>query len=254
MREIAALVLRMARENPSWGYDRIVGALANVGHHVAPNTVKGILRAHGMDPAPERRQQTTWRQFLRTQWSSIAAADFFTTEVWTARGLVTWYTLFVIDLSTRAVVIVGSTPFPGEDFMKQVARNLTDCVDGFLAGKRFLILDRDRKFSEAFRDILNSAGVQVIRCPVRAPNANAFAERFVRSIKSECLDRVIFFGGGALRDALTNYQVHYNTERNHQGIGNRLIQSRPAITSLDVPVARTRRLGGLLNFYARGTD
>jgi transposase InsO family protein len=251
MQRIVKLALRMARENPLWGYDRIVGALANLGHHVAPTTVRKILKRHGIDPAPERRTKTPWRQFLRTQFSSIAAADFFTTEVWTATGLVTWYTFFVINLATRAVEIVGSTPHPGEEFMRQVARNLTDCVDGFLARKRFLILDRDAKFSDAFRGILKSAGVRVIFCPPRAPNCNAFAERFVRSIKSECLDRMIFFGGGSLRNALTEYAAHYNRERNHQGIGNCLVQPRPIITSVDVPVTRTRRLGGLLSFYER---
>jgi hypothetical protein len=167
MRRIAALVLRMARENPAWGHDRIVGALAHLGHHVAPTTVRNILESHGIDPVPERRTKTSWRQFLRAQFSSIAAADFFTTEVWTAWGLVTWYTFFVIDLATRAIEVVGSTPSPGEDFMKQVARNLTDVVDGVLATKRFLILDRDRKFSDAFRSLLESAGVRVIFCPPR---------------------------------------------------------------------------------------
>lgn len=135
--------------------------------------------------------------------------------------------------------------------MKQVARNLTDCVDGFLARKRFLILDRDGKFSTAFRDILKSAGVRTILCPPCAPNCNAFAERFVRSFKFECLDRMILFGAGSLRHALSEYTAHYNTERTHQGIGNRLLRPRPMITSVEVPVQRTQRLGGLLSFYAR---
>jgi len=251
MRKIGALVLRMARENPLWGYDRIVGALANLGHYVAPTTVRNILKSHGIDPAPKRRTKTSWRQFLRAQWSSIAAADFFTTEVWTTRGFVTWYTFFVIDLATRAVEIVGSTPSPGEDFMKQVARNLTDTVDGFLREKKFLILDRDAKFSDVFRGLLDSAGVRVIFCPPRAPNCNAIAERFVRSIKSECLDRMIFFGGGSLRRALAEYAMHYNRERNHQGIGNRLIEQGPRKSGRVGEVVRRPRLGGLLNYYER---
>ncbi len=251
MQRIAELAVRMARENLTWGYDRIVGALAHLGHHVAPTTIRNILKKHGIDPVPSRRLRTSWRQFLRAQFSTIAAADFFTTEVWTMRGLVTWYSFFVIDLATRAVEIVGSTPFPGDDFMKQVARNLTDCVAGFLVKKRFLILDRDKKFSEAFRDVLKSAGVRAILCPPRAPNCNAYAERVVRSIKSECLDRMIFFGAGSLRHALVEYVAHYNSERTHQGIGNRLIRPRPTIISSSVPVQRTQRLGGLLSFYAR---
>jgi len=140
MREITELTLRMARANPAWGYDRMQGALANLGHKVCANTIKKILRSHGIDPAPERKRKTSWRWFLRTHASVIAAADFFTTEVWTTRGLVTYYTCFVIDLATRAVEILGSTPHPGEEFMKQIARNLTDCVDGSLRTKRFLIV------------------------------------------------------------------------------------------------------------------
>jgi len=250
MRTIADLVVRMARDHPTWGCERIVGGLAHLGHRVAPNTVKRILHAHGIDPSPQRRRRTSWRRFLRAQFSSTAA-DFFTTEVWSARGLVTWYTFFVIDLATRAVEIVGSTPSPDEDFMKQVARNLTDTVDGFLREKKFLILDRDAKFSDVFRGLLDSAGVRVIFCPPRAPNCNAIAERFVRSIKSECLDRMIFFGGGSLRRALAEYAMHYNRERNHQGIGNRLIEQGPRKSGRVGEVVRRPRLGGLLNYYER---
>jgi transposase InsO family protein len=240
----------MARENLTWGYDRIVGALAHVGHHVAPTTVRNILKKHGIDPAPERRHKASWRQFLRAHWHSIVAADFFTTEVWTARGLVTWYTLFTIDLATRAVEIVGSAPHPGEDFMKEVACNMTDCVDGFLREKNFLILDRDTTFSEAFRSILEGAGVEVVLCPPCAPNCNAYAERFVRSIKSDCLDRMIFFGSGSLRRALFEYCAYFNRERTHR-VGNRLIHLRPKTTSANAQVARHQRLGGLLSFYER---
>ncbi|MSR47410.1 MAG: transposase [Planctomycetes bacterium] len=196
MQLIAELAVRFARENPSWGYDRIQGALKNLGHVVAPNTIKMILKRWGIDPAPERAKRTSWRQFLRTLAASIAAGDFFPTEVWSACGLVTWYTFFVIDLATRTVTIVGSTPNPDDDFMKQVARNLTDCVDGFLRKKRFLILDRDGRFSDAFRGVLKDHGIEMVLCPARAPNCNAFAERFVRSIKCECLSRMIFIGSG----------------------------------------------------------
>lgn len=250
MRTIVEVTLRMARDNPTWGYDRIVGALAHVGHRVAPNTVKKILKSNGIDPAPARRLKTSWRKFLKAQWSSIAAADFLTTEVWSASGLVTYYTLFVIDLATRTIEIVGSTPWPDEEFMKQVARNLTDCVDGYLRKHRFLIIDRDAKFSGAFRDLLLSAGVTSIRCPPRSPNCNAFAERFVRSIKSECLDRMIFFGAKSLRHALTEYAVHYNRERPHQGLGNVLISPEDPPSSVGC-IERRARLGGLLNHYRR---
>ena len=251
MRRIAELVVRMARENLNWGYDRIQGALKNIGHVVAPNTIKKILKRHGIDPAPDRAKRTTWRQFLRTHAESIAAGDFFSTEVWTARGLVTYYTFFVIDLATRAVTIVASTPNPDDDFMKQVARNLTDCIDGFLRKKRFLILDRDGKFSEAFHGVLEDHGIRMVFCPPRAPNCNACAERFVRSIKSECLSRMIFIGSGSLRHTLAEYVAHYNAERNHQGIGNVLIEPINEVGSASGRVVRDSRLGGLLSYYHR---
>ena len=197
--EITDLVLRMARENVSWGYDRIQGALANLGHIIAPNTVKNILKRHGIEPAPEREKRTSWTTFLKAHWDVMAATDFFTVEVWTPRGLVTYYVLFIIHLSTRSVHIAGVTTAPNGAFMKQVARNLTDVSDGFLLNSRYLIMDRDTKYTEEFRDNLDREGVKPVRCPVRAPNCNAFAERFVRSIKEECLDRLILFGEASLR-------------------------------------------------------
>jgi putative transposase len=222
--EITDLVLRMARENTSWGYDRIQGALANLGHIVAPNTVKNILRRHGIEPVPEREKRISWRTFLKAHWDVMAATDFFTVEVWTPRGLVTYYVLFVMQLKTRSVHIAGVTTAPNGAYMKQVARNLTDVSEGFLSNSRYLIMDRDTKYTEDFRDSLDREGVKPVRCPVRAPNCNAFAERFVRSIKEECLDRMILFGEASLRRSLRAYLAHYHAERNHQGVGNRLLQ------------------------------
>jgi hypothetical protein len=203
--EINDLVLRMARENVSWGYNRIQGALANIGHVIAPNTVKNILKRHGIEPAPEREKRTSWKGFLKAHWEVMAATDFFTIEVWSPRGLATYYVLFAIHLSTRYVHIVGVTTAPNGAFLKQVARNLTDVDDGFLLSKAFLIMDRDTKYTVDFRDSLDREGVKPVRCPVRAPNCNAFAERFVRSIKEECLDRMILFGEASLRRALREY-------------------------------------------------
>ena len=157
----------------------------------------------------------------------------------------------MIDLATRAVTIVGSTPNPDDDFMKQVARNLTDCVDGFLRKKRFLILDRDGKFREAFRCVLADHGIRMVLCPARAPNCNAFAERFVRSIKSECLARMIFIGPGSLRHALASHAAHYLAERPHQGIGNVLIEPAKAVEGATGRVVNRRRLGGLLSYFHR---
>ena len=170
MQEIAQLIVRMATENPSWGYCRIQGALKNLDHRVAASTIAKVLREHGIPPAPER--PSSWRTFLKAHWGELAAADFFTTEVWTPKGLVTYYSLFVIELHSRRVRIVGSTPAPDDGFMMQAARGLTDGVDGFLLGHRFFICDRDRKFTARFRGHLEAAGVRVIRTPYRAPNCN----------------------------------------------------------------------------------
>ncbi len=246
MKAIKALIVRMAIENPSWGYCRIQGELQDVGHRVASSTIANVLKVNGIKPAPDR--PSSWRTFLRSHWGEVAATDFFTTEVWTPRGLVTFYTLFVIDLKTRRVHIAGSTPKPDADFVAQVARNLTDVIDGFLLGHRFLICDRDTKFTTQFKRILGDAGVDVILTPKRAPNCNAFAERFVLSIKSECLDRMIFFGERRLRDAIGEYLEHYHEERAHQGLGNQHIGQR---RMGDGPARCRERLGGLLKCYRR---
>jgi hypothetical protein len=160
MREISSLILRMATENPAWGYTRIQGALKNLGHEVARSTVAKVLRATGLSPAPDR--PSSWRTFLRAHWGAVAGADFFTSEVWTPRGLVTYYTLFVIDLRSRRVHVAGSTPNPDAAFMTQAARRLTDAVDGVLAGHRVLICDRDRKLTDGFRRIVQGAGVLIV--------------------------------------------------------------------------------------------
>jgi transposase InsO family protein len=244
--EIRRLVVRMAEDNPTWGYTRIQGALQNVGHRVGRSTIARTLKAAGVPPVPER--PTSWQTFLRAHWGSIAGADFFTTEVWTWRGLVTVYTLFVIDLASRRVQIVGSTPHPDERFMQQVVRLLTLAEDGVLAHHRVLICDRDSKWSEPVRARLREAGIRVVLTPYRAPNANAHAERVVRSIKEECLDRIIPLGERHLRHAVHEFVQHYYRERNHQGLGNALIDGVPLRGG--GPIRCRSRLGGLLNYYA----
>lgn len=164
--EIRHLVVRMATDNPSWGYTRIQGALKNVGHRVARSTVASILKEQGIPPSRER--PTTWRTFLRAHWPAVVAADFFTTEVWTARGLVTYYTLFVIELQSRRVHLLGSTLHPDEAFMIQTMRQLTDAVDQVLQRDRLLICDRDRKWSPRVERVLAAAGVRMIRTPLCA--------------------------------------------------------------------------------------
>jgi transposase InsO family protein len=147
--------------------------------------------------------------------------------------------------------IVGVTPAPNGAFMKQVARNLTDVDDGFVLGKAFLIMDRDTKYTDAFRDHLVREGVKPVRCPVRAPNCNAFAERFVRSVREECLDRMILFGEASLRHALREYGAHYHSERNHLGVGNQLLQPVAMANSTAPTIQCREHLGGMLNYYYR---
>jgi len=170
--------------------------------------------------------------------------------VWTPRGLKTFHTLFVLGIATRRVHVAGTTRSPNEGFMAQVARNLTDVADGFLLGHRKLIVDRDTEFTRGFQALLASAGVETIFTPPRSPNCNAYAERFVRSVKEECLGRMIFFGEASLRRALREYVEHFNHERPHQGIGNRVVDraARPRSTSLRL-AAGHGRLGGLLRHY-----
>ena len=249
--EIRQLVVRMATENRDWGYTRIQGALTNLGHAVGRGTIAAILRQHGIDPAPERQKRTTWREFLKAHWDVLAAADFFSVEVWTATGLTRYIVLFVIDLATRRVQIAGIASQPDSAWVVQCGRQLTDSVDGFLVGKRFLLHDRDPLFTHAFRETLAATRIETVRLPPHSPNLNAFAERFVRSIKESCLNRLILFGEGSLRRAVREFEAHYHHERNHQGLGNLLIfPTGPRMISSDHVVCR-ERLGGLLKYYHR---
>jgi transposase InsO family protein len=250
MKTIVDLILRMAQENPSWGYTRIRGALANLGHQAGRGTIANILREHGIEPAPERDRHTRWSTFLKAHWECLTATDFLSVEVYTIKGLVTYYILFFIDIASRSVHIAGITPHPDNRWMTQIARNVTDAEDGILRGKRYLILDRDTKYTDEFRNVLVREGIHLIRFPPRSPNLNAFAERFVRSIKSECLNRMIFFGHASLQHAISHFMAHYPTERNHQGLANRLVQPSPIIEQSH-PMQRRQRRGGMLNYYHR---
>ena len=248
---IVDLILRFAKENPTWGYDRIQGALANVGYHISDTTVGNILKAHGIEPAPDRKRQTTWKTFLKAHWDVLAAIDFTTVEVWTKGGLVTFYLLFVMELKTRRVHFAGCTPHPNEAWMQQIARNLTDPFDGFLLGKRYVLMDRDGKFCPTFRNLLKDEDAKPLLLPPRSPDLNAYIERFMRSLKSESLSRMIFFGEKSLRRAVDAYLRHYHAERNHQGVGNKLIESGEEVGSVAGKIACRQRLGGLLRYYYR---
>jgi transposase InsO family protein len=242
---------RMATENRDWGYTRIRGALANLGHRVARGTIANILKQHGIEPAPARLKKTTWQEFLQTHWEVLAAADFFTVEVWTRSGLVRVLVLFVIELSTRRVEIAGISPQPDGAWMTQTARNLTDAGDGFLVGKKYLIHDRDPLFTREFQETLGAAGVRNVRLPARSPNLNAYAERFVRSIKESCLDRMILFGERSLRRAVQEFVAHCHFQRNHQGFDNQLIFPDKSDAKASAPIECRQRLGGMLKYYHR---
>ena len=242
MEQIRSLVVRMATENRDGGYTRIRGALDNLGHRVGRGTIANILKQHGIEPAPERLNKTTWREFLQAHWEVLAATDFFTVEVWTRSGLVRVAVLFVIELSTRRVEIAGMTTAPAGVWMTQIARNLTDDADGFLIGKKYLIHDRDPLFTQEFGETLAAAGVSVVRLPARSPNLNAYAERFVRSIKESCLDRMILFGERSLRRASGEFLAYYHRERNHQGLGNQLIFPEKLAAKPCAPVECRQRL------------
>jgi transposase InsO family protein len=250
-KEVVDLVLRFARENPSWGYDRIQGSLANLGHDVSDQTIGNILKEYGIEPAPDRQRQTSWKTFIKAHWDVLAAIDFTTVEVWTKGGLVTYYLLFVMEVATRRVHFAACTPTLGDEFMKQIARNLTDPFDGFLHGKKYVLMDRDSHFSSAFRTILSDADVEPVRLPAKSPNLNAHLERFHLSIKSECLSRLIFFGEKSLRQAVSAYLDHYHGARNHQGLGNKLIEPGEEVGQSDGEIECRERLGGMLNYYYR---
>ena len=249
--EMANLVVRLARENRSWGYRRIQGALSHLGHKLAPSTIAVILRRHGIEPAPERSRTTTWKEFLRQHWELIVAADFFTVEVWTRKGLQRFFIWFFIDLQTRKVEIAGIAANANGLWMSQVGRNITDAVEGILKGKRYLIHDRDPLFTAEFQAIVGSVGVNCVKLPPQSPNLNAYAERFVRTIKESCLDRLILFGEDSLRTALREFVAHYLRERHHQGLGNRLVIPEATPANSARPIQRRQRLGGMLNYYYR---
>jgi len=251
-KEIEDWVVKLATENRSWGYDRIAGVLAELGYDISDQTVGNILKRRGLPPAPERKKTTTWKEFIRSHLDVLWATDFFSTEVWTLGGLVTFYVLFFIKLDTREVHIAGVTANPNEQWMMQVARNLTMDEWGILKPGQYLIHDRDKKFCPAYNQLLDHAGVKRLPLPPRSPNLNAIAERWVRSVKSEALSQFILFGERSLRHVLSEYLTHYHAERCHQGLGNVIpFPSRPAANDHEGPIECRERLGGMLKFYAR---
>ena len=246
---IRDLVVRLAKENTGWGYTKLRDVMFTLGHKIGRTTVRRILAEDGIEPAPERRKHMPWATFLKAHWGAIAAMDFFKVEVVTQIGPVRYSDLVVMDLKTRHVEVAGIVREAYEKWMLQVLRNLTDALDGFLSGKTHLIMDLDPIFTAEFRVMLRRAGATPVRLARRSPNLNAFIERFIRSIKEECLDRMIIFGEAHLRRPITEYVARYNRERNHQGIANELIDPEPSSNAGEV-VCR-ERLGSMLRFYHR---
>jgi transposase InsO family protein len=244
--EFRQLILRMGRENPRWGCIRIKGELAKLGVRVSATRIRTLLRANGLGPAP-RRFDPTWSEFLRAQAKGILALDFFTTEtVW----LRTIYVLFAIELGSRRVHVAGVTRNPDSAWVTQQARNLV--VECRLEGIRFMIRDRDSKFSGPFDEVFRSEGVRIIRTPIRTPKANAFAERWVRTIRTECLDWTLVFGWRHLERVLRAYASHYNEARPHRGLELKTPNPTPDSLAGSADGARARRrdvLGGLIHEY-----
>lgn len=229
------------------GYTTLRNALANLGVTIGRTTIKRILEDHGIVPAPERKKRPSWKTFLAAHWDGLAAEDFFSAEVLSLAGIVRYSVFFVMELKTRRVHIAGISSQPSEQWMMQVARNLIDGVDGFLLGKTHIVLDRD----PAFRKMLKDSGVEPVRLPARSPNLNAYAERFVLSIKSGCLDRMIPLGEAHLRKAVAQYILHYHNERPHQGLDHRIIEPDETAGRTAGAITCRERLGGMLRYYHR---
>lgn len=252
MAVIRELCVKFAEENQGWGYGRIQGALSNVGYDISMTTVGNILRAKGIIPSPERAKRSNWKTFVRSHLDVMSVADFFCVEVWTLRGLVRYQVFFVMHLAKRQVEIVHLGCQVNGAVMEQVARNLTDCVDGFLRNQRFLVLDHDPLYTQAFQKILEDSGVEIIRTQVGCPQQNAYAESFVSAIRRECLDHMIFFGEKPLQRAIEQYIEHFHRERNHQGLDNLIpFPTRPLDQSESALIVKSERLGGLLKYYQR---
>jgi putative transposase len=252
--DIQMLVLRLAGENPGWGYTKIRDALRGLKIEIARTTVANILTEAGIEPAPERKRKRTWKQFLRSHWETLYACDFFAVETLGVFGTVRYMVFFVIELQSRAVYIGGIRIDPDGAWMMQVARNLLDPVEGFLRNASYLIHDRDPLYTKAWTALLKSGGVKCVPIPAQSPNCNPYAERFVRTIRAECLDHFVIFGERHLRHLLREFCAHYLMERFHQGLGGQLIVAKATSENDNSSTGAIRcrsRLGGLLNYYHR---